>query len=382
MSMPNTNNGTLLLVHETRRMTRNWESILEPYFRVIAVESVPFRTSSISPDTIDLILADVVPLKTAHVCRMLGSIDELDGIPVLVTASSEEEALKGLSAGALDIISVECSDSVVIQRLKNFMDYKRGHDAVRFAADKAQSDLEELRCFTEMAAHDLKSPTTAVQGFVKLMRKTLAGHDVPERADKILEHMWNAAGTIMEFLTDLSQVLVPNRLDLHRQPVDLREAVHEVLRQNAPLLEEKRITVRASVGEGDVRIMGDKRRLVQVIDNLVVNSIRHMGSKPDGAISVECTEARDLVTVCVSDNGVGIPAEHRERIFDRFYRVPNRDGSSGTGLGLSIARSIIEGHHGKIWLESAPNRGASFCFALPRSLPELDSTAHNTSPPQ
>jgi len=104
---------------------------------------------------------------------------------------------------------------------------------------------------------------------------------------------------------------------------------------------------------------------MQVLDNLVVNAIRHMGNRADPTIRIRCTNDKGYVITSISDNGVGIPEEFHIRIFDRFFRGPPSTTKAGTGLGLYIAKKIVESHKGRIWVESREGMGATFFFTLP-----------------
>jgi len=109
----------------------------------------------------------------------------------------------------------------------------------------------------------------------------------------------------------------------------------------------------------------DEQQIGRVISNLVHNAVKFT---PDGGIiSIEATIQDDDIRVCVSDTGPGIPKDEQGRIFERFYKADRARTKGGTGLGLAIARHIIEGHGGRIWLESQPGQGATFCFTVPRA---------------
>lgn len=116
-------------------------------------------------------------------------------------------------------------------------------------------------------------------------------------------------------------------------------------------------------GEGEMVVTADARLISRVIDNLLDNAIRY--TKMDGAVTISVSKEEDVIFVRVSDTGIGIAENHFPYLFDAFYRV-SRD-LRGSGLGLSIARTIVEAHEGKIWVESVPGQGSVFSFTLPTS---------------
>jgi signal transduction histidine kinase len=117
-------------------------------------------------------------------------------------------------------------------------------------------------------------------------------------------------------------------------------------------------------------LVADADRVMQVLTNLLENALRHAGNP--GRIRVTVATRADGPTFCVHDEGPGIDPAHHEAIFERFRQLDARGGrrADGAGLGLAIARQIVQQHGGRIWVESAPGEGASFCFTLP--VPEPD----------
>ncbi len=105
--------------------------------------------------------------------------------------------------------------------------------------------------------------------------------------------------------------------------------------------------------------------IARVINNLVHNAIKFA---PDGGVITVAAEAQEEdVQVSVTDNGPGIPKDEQTRVFERFYKADRARSRGGTGLGLAIARHIVEGHGGRIWVESTPGQGATFCFTVPKA---------------
>lgn len=156
-------------------------------------------------------------------------------------------------------------------------------------------------------------------------------------------------------------------LDLHREPIDVAEAVEAAidrLHRHSP----GRVVRWDATAAGGIRVLADWDRLAQVLDNLVGNADRLAPSRTP--IGVDVTGAGDAVEISVVDAGPGVPAEMRGRIFERFVRGEGGGGSPGTGLGLPIVRALVEAQGGRVWLEDPPEGGSRFAFTLPAVGPD------------
>jgi heavy metal sensor kinase len=225
----------------------------------------------------------------------------------------------------------------------------------------------QLRKFTADASHELRTPLTALRsvGEVGLRNeRDVAGHR--EVIGSMLEEV--------DRLTRLVDTLLllarsdGGALPLARSVLSLPELAHEAVNTLAVLAEEKHLKVEIVPGE-QVHVAGDRTLLRQVLVNLVHNAIRH--SPASGTITVTITATEGFAQCCVRDNGPGIPAEHRARVFERFYRVDDArtQAAGGAGLGLALVRSIVELHGGTVALvehDEHDGAGAMFCVRLPQ----------------
>ena len=154
--------------------------------------------------------------------------------------------------------------------------------------------------------------------------------------------------------------LVAGTLRPDRQPLDLRAVVTDAMASVHPLIQEKGQTLEVDL-PGQLAMSGDPRQVEQVIVNLLGNASRHTPRGTRIMISGRVVVGEVLLTV--RDNGPGIPADHLERIFERFHRVHSAE--AGSGLGLAIVSGIVNLHGGRVWAESEPGKGAAFHVALP-----------------
>lgn len=151
-------------------------------------------------------------------------------------------------------------------------------------------------------------------------------------------------------------------LEPRRRP--LQPLVREALQLIEPLARVKSVELLNHVdGEEPLVVQVDGDRILQVLSNLVGNAVKH--TPEGGRVSIRATLHPDRVEISVQDTGPGIPAEHLDQVFDRFWRA-EKTGGKGIGLGLAIARGIVRAHGGRAWAESEVGRGSTFRFTLPR----------------
>lgn len=227
-----------------------------------------------------------------------------------------------------------------------------------------QRDATEhrLRQFLADASHELRTPLTSIRGYAELFRR---GADRrPEDLAQAMAAIESEGERMSRLVEDL---LLLARLDsaqpLAQEPVDLGHVVEEAVA--AARVVDDRHRFGFELGERPLVVVGDGDRLRQVVDNLLANVRQH--TPPGSAAYVTVRREGDRVLVAVEDDGPGIPASERDRVFDRFFRP--HDGrqreTGGTGLGLSIVRSIVTAHGGSIEVREARPHGALFAIDLP-----------------
>lgn len=231
------------------------------------------------------------------------------------------------------------------------------------ARTRAEGLLAANRELVANVSHELWTPVALVRAHIE----TLA--DEPERVDEYCRIALRETDRLEALVNDLFQVarLESQAMQLEREPFDAGAAAREATESLAePARREAGIVMRAEVGAGDLGCVGDRARLVQVLQNLMRNAIRF--TPEGGIILVGAREEGDAVAVTVRDTGVGIAPDDLPHVFDRFYRSEQSRNRShgGAGLGLAIARQLIEAMGGTIAVESELGEGTVFTIRLPR----------------
>jgi signal transduction histidine kinase len=217
--------------------------------------------------------------------------------------------------------------------------------------------------------HDFRSPL----GLIRSAGESLAADAVAfapgarEEMLGILIQETEYLESLVENLLNLSQV-GRGEMMLHRRETDLVALARSVTRRAE--LHAERHHIALDVADDALWADVDPRALSRVFTNLLSNAVKY--SPPGSAVTVRMRAARDQAIVSVADEGIGIAAEHVDRIFERFYRVPGEATARarGVGLGLPVCKAMVEAHGGQIWVESAPGEGSLFTFSLPRGASE------------
>jgi len=223
-----------------------------------------------------------------------------------------------------------------------------------------ESSFSRVQQFSADAAHELNTPLTALRGNLEVC---LAKERTVEEYQAVLAESVEEVSRLSSMVRDLLLLASPGGADRRARfaPVDIAPLVQGILERLGFIAQESGIRLVPRV-TGDARVLGDAVLLQRTLYNLVHNAIRY---SPRGT-QVEVTASRrdDTVVIEVKDQGIGIPADQREHVFERFYRLdPGRTG--GAGLGLSLVKWIVELHNGRIEVESEPGNGSLFRVCLP-----------------
>ena len=216
--------------------------------------------------------------------------------------------------------------------------------------------------FMSIASHELRTPMTVLVGFTEL----LLNRDLPEEKQRDwLERIYRESKRLATIVDDLLNVsrIQSGQITVEQQKLKLLEVVREAVQLVSGVSEKHSLAL--DIPEDLPLVLGDRDKLTQVLINLLDNAIKY--SPQGGKITVAARQETERVVVSVSDQGIGIAPEDRERIFTTFTRIrrPEAGGVRGTGLGLYIVKALVELMGGEIWVESELDKGSTFFFSLP-----------------
>ena len=227
--------------------------------------------------------------------------------------------------------------------------------------EKLKSDMISLM------SHELRTPLTSINGFAELLT---ADDTVPAQAREFVSIIANESQRMSRMINTFLSVTQLERKDKQevlKIPLRLDEVVRETIASLQPVAKKKRIRLLEQPAHRIPPVAADKGLITQAVKNLVNNAIKYSPERT--TVTVSTALEAEAVRVCVEDRGYGIPAEAKERVWDKFYRVV-REGQEkdeeSTGLGLSFVREVVEQHGGQVELDSEEGRGSKFSFTLPR----------------
>jgi two-component system sensor kinase FixL len=220
---------------------------------------------------------------------------------------------------------------------------------------------EEMERFVYTVSHDLKSPLVTIKGFLGLLERDMAaGH--AERIESDLTRIRTAADTMQRLLDDLLELSRVGRLVNSPEVVSLTDLADEAAELVAGRLAQRGVTV--TVPRDLPRVSVDRRRFVEVFQNLLDNAAKYMGDAASPAVTIDAVEDGSTVVCRVRDNGIGLDPVYADKIFGLFSKLDPR--TEGTGIGLSIVKRVVETHGGRVWVESpGVGLGATFTFTIP-----------------
>jgi signal transduction histidine kinase/HAMP domain-containing protein len=241
---------------------------------------------------------------------------------------------------------------------------------VRDMSERARLERAKTE-FVATASHELRSPLTSIKGFVELLARTPEA--MSERQQEFVDIILRSTDRLVDLVNDLLDVarIEADYVEISRRPIDVGEAVREVVELIGPRLADKHQQLGVYVAPTLPLALADAGRVRQIVANLVTNA--HLYTPDGGRIHVGAEADRAWVQIVVADSGIGMTKEESSHVFERFYRGGSSGTAPGTGLGLSIVKSLVDMHDGLIEVESEPGHGTTFRVLLPTAIPGPES---------
>ena len=354
-----------------------WRVVVQPGTILQTGESVlvvrGISLADVQDTTRRLVLTEL--LVGAAVLAMLGGLGYVAVRTSLRPLEEVESAAAEIAAGDLSRRVPESDPRTEVGRLSGafngMVDQIESAFRAREASESAAVASEDrMRRFVADASHELRTPLTSIRGFAELYRQG-AVRETAE-LDRMMRRVEDEASRMGLLVEDL---LLLARLDqarpLREEPVDLLDVVTDATHDARVLAPDRQVDLDVHGDQAPV-VLGDDARLRQVVTNLVSNALTHTPAGTPVAVTLETVAGPDQespgrVRVGVHDQGPGLTAEERDRVFERFYRAdPSRTrAAGGSGLGLSIVAALVAAHGGRVTVESEPGRGSAFFVDLP-----------------
>lgn len=322
----------------------------------------------------DVILLDIMmpEMDGFEVAEKLKENSNTKDIPIIfITALTDTESkVRAFEMGGVDYISKPFNKSELLARVNTHYQLKKMQDDLK----KQNTELVRLNDkkneFLGIAAHDLRNPLSIIMSAADLFQFKYE-RELNEHQNKLLERVLYSSKFMIDLLNDLLDIsaIESGKLNLEFMKYNVVDLITSNIEFNTDLATKKDIGIELVNNCNDSIIISiDNNKFEQVLNNLLSNAIKYSKSGTKVIVTIGCDS--NNFNLSVKDEGLGIPKEEQDKLFAPFSKtsVKSTGGEKSTGLGLAIVKKIIEGHHGKIWVESEVGVGSTFFVSLPLSI--------------
>lgn len=328
--------------------------------------------AELRPGEVDLLLTDLMMPEMDGI-RLINAARQIDpalGAIVMTGYGTVDTAVQAMQGGALDYILKPFKLNVILPVISRALDVQRLRrenaelrERERRQSEELASAYHDLESFSYSISHDLRTPLRSVDGFSKILEDDFAER-LGEDGRRIVRFIRSGSQNMDQLIVALLEFSRVGRTALQRDLIDM------TLLANAAATEARSLYAGPDplIEIGDLpTALGDATVMRQVWTNLIGNALKYSAKRPQPHIRVSGRIENKEAIYQVKDNGAGFDMRYAEKLFGVFQRLHSVEDFSGTGVGLAIVQRIITRHGGRIWAHSAPDQGARFEFAIPRS---------------
>ncbi len=322
-------------------------------------------------------IKNILKKHEASVVIPLKANDKLTGVLFLGEKSSGD-MFSGQDIKIFEILGPEVA--VAVENAKSYEEIQQFNAMLTTEIKKATHDLEKANQnlreldkakdeFITMASHQLRTPLTAIKGYLSMLLEGDAG-EIKVGQYEFVQEAYYGATRMVSLINDLLNVsrMETGRFFLEVSEFDVTKTTEEEIKQLDKAVKDKGLKLVFNKSSKHLTLCADEMKVRQVIMNFIDNAIYYT---LNGKITVKLYEEEEKICFEVTDNGIGVPAEQQKHLFTKFYRAENARSTrpDGTGLGLFMAKKVIEEHHGEIIFHSVEGKGSTFGFKLPKTAP-------------
>lgn len=324
------------------------------------------RASYVQPG---LILLDVMmpDVNGFEICRRLKAQPDTRDIPVIFMTSlaSVDDKVTGFSVGAIDYVTKPLHVEEVRARIETHLRLRAMQKELEKQTAQLKAANEELEAFAYSVSHDLRAPLRAINGFARILEER-CGPTLPAEGIDCLQKVQFASKRMDELIQDLLNYARTGRGAIRAMPVPL-----------LPLIEELKCTfgerlaathAHFEVSQPLATPLGDPTLVEQILLNLLDNALKYRRRDVDLDLRLSSTPTAEHVMIQLADNGIGMPLEYQDKIFQVFRRLHHEHEYPGTGIGLAIVAKAARAMGGEVTVESSPGQGSTFSVRLPAAL--------------
>jgi signal transduction histidine kinase len=360
----------ILIVDDDPRSRKLLEGYLRPEgYRIRTAPDGPAALKMALERAPDVALLDIMmPGMTGlAVCQALKNDPDtrLTQVMMVTALDGTADRVNGLDTGADDYVAKPVQRDEFLAKVRALVRARSLLEELESARSELEArnrELEMKKTLAQTLVHDLKNPLTSVWGNLQLLAARTGEENL-----RIVQRSQSSAKRMQRMILDLLDVecLEEGAYAPAIEAVDLGEIAEEAAREVGDANEATGARLRVEVGSDPCLAEGDANLLRRVLDNLVSNALAHSGE--GNAITISVSTRPEGIQLDVADQGPGVPARHRETIFEKYTRLELRDagGRRNRGLGLTFCRLAVEAQGGSIWVEEAPGGGALFRTVLP-----------------